>query len=405
MQTPHDGYSNAKIYQPQPNLGPVIVYGPQAPKVVPEQKLMFVIDTMDQNRGPALHFQTQYDKIVVLPPDALSAKKEKRDAEADPPTGSYKPHPPPPPPPPPPYGYPPPASPLEYNGPPPTFSAQSSSSTAAASPFAVLASSVASTTSNPSFNPLTVSSSSSPAAASSILQPLPSSDFGHRKNSVKPGDQPWFCYWNGTFIEGFIYVKQNTTSMSNSSNSMSPTSAPSSTGASGPTQSITTPSPNTLVATVTEQPTLSFSTSPTTTLPISVPNVRREKHSNEEDDFMEQFPYVMKIIERRLPQPNPQLQPYCQKMNVNTDGSISPVVDTKNKPIIMKIGESDPSESEFASAFKPKPTSTTSASGGKQRRWNDHTWENHIRLERREPHRLWGRNDPNNSCVCQWVAQ
>jgi hypothetical protein len=27
-----------------------------------------------------------------------------------------------------------------------------------------------------------------------------------RKNVAQPGDKPWFCFWNGTLLEAFIYV-------------------------------------------------------------------------------------------------------------------------------------------------------------------------------------------------------
>ena len=29
-----------------------------------------------------------------------------------------------------------------------------------------------------------------------------------RKNVAQTGDKPWFCYWNGTLLEGFLYVSQ-----------------------------------------------------------------------------------------------------------------------------------------------------------------------------------------------------
>lgn len=32
------------------------------------------------------------------------------------------------------------------------------------------------------------------------------SDFGNRRGVAEPGDRPWFCYWNGTLLEAFIYV-------------------------------------------------------------------------------------------------------------------------------------------------------------------------------------------------------
>lgn len=35
----------------------------------------------------------------------------------------------------------------------------------------------------------------------------PIGDFTQRKNVAQPGDRPWFCYWNGTLLEAFIYVR------------------------------------------------------------------------------------------------------------------------------------------------------------------------------------------------------
>jgi hypothetical protein len=34
----------------------------------------------------------------------------------------------------------------------------------------------------------------------------PFGEFTGRKNVLQPGDKPWFCYWNGTLLETFIYV-------------------------------------------------------------------------------------------------------------------------------------------------------------------------------------------------------
>lgn len=36
-----------------------------------------------------------------------------------------------------------------------------------------------------------------------------------RKNVAQPGDRPWFCFWNGTLLEGFIYVGLSTLNDSN----------------------------------------------------------------------------------------------------------------------------------------------------------------------------------------------
>jgi hypothetical protein len=142
--------------------------------------------------------------------------------------------------------------------------------------------------------------------------------------------------------------------------------------------------------------------------------MRRDKHYNggdgdEDKDTVPtaQFPYVIKIIERRLPNP---VQPYCQKMSVNSDGSVSPVLNDKNKPIIIKISESDPSESEFVSAFKSKTNSgsgsaATASVGGNIKRWTGHAWEYYAAPDQKDLDKLFKRNDPSNSCVCQWLAQ
>ncbi|KAF2097465.1 hypothetical protein NA57DRAFT_77722 [Rhizodiscina lignyota] len=37
----------------------------------------------------------------------------------------------------------------------------------------------------------------------------PGDEFHNKKGKVNNGDQPWLCYWNQTFIEGFIYMEQN----------------------------------------------------------------------------------------------------------------------------------------------------------------------------------------------------
>ncbi|KAK3708631.1 hypothetical protein LTR37_011353 [Vermiconidia calcicola] len=64
-----------------------------------------------------------------------------------------------------------------------------------------------------------------------------------RQELATPGDKPWFCYWNGTFLEGFIYtsraaVVHPTPTMSMSS---SPTSTPPTT--TGPSSTGSTPAP------------------------------------------------------------------------------------------------------------------------------------------------------------------
>ena len=51
-------------------------------------------------------------------------------------------------------------------------------------------------------------------------------------STAKPGDRPWFCYWNNTILEGFIFVTQDA-NPSASASGASPSSAATSLG-SGP---------------------------------------------------------------------------------------------------------------------------------------------------------------------------
>ena len=44
--------------------------------------------------------------------------------------------------------------------------------------------------------------------------PMNPDDFRHRSD-VDPGDSLWFCYWNQTFIEGYIYVQYNSSANDN----------------------------------------------------------------------------------------------------------------------------------------------------------------------------------------------
>ena len=148
------------------------------------------------------------------------------------------------------------------------------------------------------------------------------------------------------------------------------------------------------------------------------------------------FPYIVKLSERRLP--NPPVQAYCQQMYVNNDGSVTPVV-RNNDHVIIKLQETDPSESQFASvAASPVVTSTTTAAptntaNVENKRyimerdvvgvaeveegvWNEVEWSIEKRVAEaavEEWERSFGaagqplyfgkREDPSTSCACQWL--
>jgi len=112
-----------------------------------------------------------------------------------------------------------------------------------------------------------------------------------KREELAAGSQPWFCYWNNTLIEGFIYAKDDAKSTS--------TSSPSSTTA------------------------ISGSASPTTTCTSSTPSA----------PTMPVYPYVVKIEERRIPGSQ---GPYCQRMQILDNGQAGYL------PESFCLDESDP---------------------------------------------------------------
>ncbi|KAF2398337.1 hypothetical protein EJ06DRAFT_103828 [Trichodelitschia bisporula] len=323
ISTPPGGYSIAKIW-PQPFLNDIPPYGAQPPRVQPKQKLIWVTDLDEPTRGPALHFQTVYDKLVILDHNYFvggPSRKEKRaHREYD---NSYSP------PPPPPHErdypvYPPPPPPL------PTV-------------------------------------------------PKDAQGYHRRVQLLREGEQPWYCFWNQTFIEGFIYLGQNATAP-----------APVSSPPSSPSASATMAQPTQGMSPSTPTPSSVQKSTSTTAAPTYTPHLKERFATTTKKPPppvpTEHFPYIVKVEERRIP--NPAVQPYCQKMSVQMDGNITPMLDDDGNYIRVYLNESDPSPSDFAKAYPKKPS----------RRWaergvGDWDWR---RVQRRD--------DPAKSCHCVWVT-
>ena len=116
---------------------------------------------------------------------------------------------------------------------------------------------------------------------------------------VNIADRPWYCFWNGTFLEGFIYVTQK-----EGSPSASNVAAASSFASATPTGSASKGKRQAGLA-----------TAGTT------------------------YPKVIKIEERR-PVRNPP-QPYCQQMQIMNGGQPAPY-EPNGQPIIVNLTESEP---------------------------------------------------------------
>ncbi|KAF2660484.1 hypothetical protein K491DRAFT_588934 [Lophiostoma macrostomum CBS 122681] len=191
--------------------------------------------------------------------------------------------------------------------------------------------------------------------------------FTHRFQ-VAAGETPWYCYWNQTYIEAYIYVNQDSSAASmgpyptSGSNSYAVTTMP-------------TPTSNT--------PTLASSTSTTTT-----PAKRLRRRGDGDQSRLPPYPRIVKIEERRLPGAP---QSYCQKMQVLDDLQVVSAVDNSGKPITFNLQEVDPSFADFyAAAGNGPPGPSPTGSSGSSRRGT-------ISLARRK--------DPAGACHCQWMFQ
>jgi hypothetical protein len=297
-------------------------FGAQPPRVQPMQRLYWVSDLEEPARGPALHFQTTYDKLVILDASQLGTQmKAKRSPDALPEPSSPSPH--------------------------------------------------------------------------------------YRHQILQTGQQPWFCYWNQTFVEGFIYMQQSSSAARGGGQPLAIPSSPTS-RASPASFSLASTSGHSVAAT--SSPTVAKRNGE------AIPRFMRRgadkdysaaASSASASSFpsptgsLPQLPFIMKVEERRVPNSAAAVQPYCQKMLVPSNGEPMPLRDDDGNPIRVNLMESDPSVSEFATAFSPKKTAAATSTAPHQRRAAEEAAELREYFRRNE---LWKRNDPPKSCHCLWVS-
>lgn len=111
-----------------------------------------------------------------------------------------------------------------------------------------------------------------------------------------PGDHPWFCYWNNTLLEAFIYV--NETSIFGAQASA--------------TQML--PSPGATPS----------STATATATPLS------------------SYPKIVKIQERRISSEEQTSKPYCVQHYITDDGAAKPFTGGTGSPITVYLNETEP---------------------------------------------------------------
>ncbi|CAO2647758.1 Nn.00g086800.m01.CDS01 [Neocucurbitaria sp. VM-36] len=204
-------------------------------------------------------------------------------------------------------------------------------------------------------------------------------DKGFRQRfQVQPGDYPWYCFWNSTYIEGYIYSEDNSTAASFTA---------------FPTQAtLSTPSPTSVdsaafgVATAAAATSAGGVTSPTQPAQVTAtpsPVARRDVPTDPSSPSrMAPYPRIVKIEERRLPD---SPQPYCQQMVLLDNGNITPAPNGKDSPVRIWLQESDPSYEEYFSAQATQTSSSTKKS------------KRELTLEKQR------RSDPGDACHCQWM--
>ncbi|KAI9792839.1 MAG: hypothetical protein M1816_001571 [Peltula sp. TS41687] len=125
--------------------------------------------------------------------------------------------------------------------------------------------------------------------------------------ALQPNDRPWYCYWNNTILEGFIYVTKNASGSDSSQNGTTTSTNPLS---STPTTSATYPDPTT-----SSDPSFSFPS----------------------------YPKVVKLEERRDPMIQKEVKPYCQQMQVLDDMNLGPATQPGTSDnIIIYLNETEP---------------------------------------------------------------
>ncbi|KAF2813939.1 uncharacterized protein BDZ99DRAFT_516569 [Mytilinidion resinicola] len=200
----------------------------------------------------------------------------------------------------------------------------------------------------------------------------------HDRFQVQPGDRPWVCYFNQTFIEGYLYVTDNSTaaSLTQSLSSSARTTTPSahtslpSTDAESVTSASVHPSPTTTPTSSWSEPWPSQFISYATSIPI--------RHRDAEPHLVP-YPRVVKIEERRIPG---SPQPVCQKMQLLDNRSLVPAVNSSGQWILIPLQETDPTMQQFSQAGASAPGASSSPSSGVKKR-----------------------DDPSGACHCQWMFQ
>ncbi|KIX03087.1 uncharacterized protein Z518_06637 [Rhinocladiella mackenziei CBS 650.93] len=136
------------------------------------------------------------------------------------------------------------------------------------------------------------------------------------------GDQPWYCFWNSTISEFWVFLDQDTTDDDDSSASGSAATItsgdPTATSAAVYGSSPSSPMHITQSTTLDPSMTTPYPSEPTEDGHMGDPKIRRQAPVGSS-----YFPKLVKMVEKRKPENN--IQPYCQQMQVLNNWQIVPI--------------------------------------------------------------------------------
>lgn len=149
---------------------------------------------------------------------------------------------------------------------------------------------------------------------------LPSTDDFIRRGSAPSGSTPWFCYWNGTLLEAFLYVNQTSSEAAHASQHLTISSA-----------------------TATSTAFKTTSSFPSATAASSIV-ISEEYTWGKEHELLSAYPKVLKFQERRLPQGAQAIPPYCIKRFIAADGTAQDITNSTGGVVTVYLSESVPKE-------------------------------------------------------------
>jgi hypothetical protein len=178
------------------------------------------------------------------------------------------------------------------------------------------------------YNKMVVLRKESLSVTSSSKRSYKTSQFMGRMGVAQVGEQPWFCYWNGTLLETFIYVNETSSSAAASNSSAARATYTSGTN--------TYPS---------DVPTNTASGSQQSGDPSSGGSSRGPGGSGGSSgapQFLAPYPKIYKVVERRIPRGSQTVPAYCVAHNIQSDGSASPVLNSTGQPVTIYLNETEP---------------------------------------------------------------